>query len=100
VIERLHAAGARAKIKAEIVHNIKDGRGGGDPKNMAIVNCGFDPSLAGKSVAELTKARGVNVNIDTASETAMGLQERAIARRFTMQSTKRISSESCARRIR
>src|SRR3954463_6952803 len=76
VVERLHAPSARAKIKAEIVHNIKDGRGGGDPKNVVIVNCGFDASLAGKNLSELTKARGVDVNVDTAAETAMGLQEK------------------------
>src|SRR3954462_2197745 len=76
VVERLHVAEARRKIKTEIVHNIKDGRGGGDPKNVVIVNCGFDPSVAGKSLADLTKARGVAVNVDTAAETAMSLQEK------------------------
>ncbi len=76
VIERLHAPDARLKIKTEIVHNIKDGRGGGDPKNVVIVNCGFDPSLAGKSLSDLTKTRGVTVNIDNAAETAMSLQEK------------------------
>src|SRR3954451_4140310 len=76
VVERLRAPGARAKIKTEIVHNIKDGRGGGDPKNVVIVNCSFDPSLAGKSLSDITKARGVSVGIDTAAETAMSLQEK------------------------
>lgn len=76
VVERLHAPGARSKIQAEIVHNIREGRGGGDPKNVVIVNCSFDPSLAGKSLAELTRARGVEVTNDSAAETAMGLQEK------------------------
>jgi dihydroorotase/N-acyl-D-amino-acid deacylase len=76
VIERLHAPDAREKIKGEIVHNIKDGRGGGDPKNVVIVNCAFDPSLAGKSLSDIAQARGVAVNIDTAAETAMSLQEK------------------------
>jgi dihydroorotase/N-acyl-D-amino-acid deacylase len=76
VVERLHAPDARGKIKAEIVHNIRDGRGGGDPKNIVIVNCPFDPKLAGKSLTDLTLARGVEANIDNAAETAMGLQEK------------------------
>lgn len=76
VVERLHAPGARAKIKTEIEHNIRDGRGGGDPKNVVIVNCSFDPSLAGKSLSDITKARGVDVNVDAAAETAMSLQEK------------------------
>ena len=75
-MERLHAPDARAKIKTDIVHNIKDGRGGGDPKNVVIVNCPFDSGLAGKSLTDLTKARGVEINIETAAETAMGLQEK------------------------
>src|SRR3954462_10379416 len=76
VVERLHVAEARGKIKAEIVHNIRDGRGGGDPKNVVLVNCGFDPSLAGKNLAELTRARGADVKNENAAETAMGLQEK------------------------
>ncbi len=76
VVERLHASAARDKIKAEIVHNIRDGRGGGDPKNVVIVNCGFDPSLAGKSLADLTRARNVEVTNENAAETAMTLQEK------------------------
>ncbi len=41
-----------------------------------IVNCTFDESLAGKSLADLTAARGVPVNFDTAAETAIALQSR------------------------
>ncbi len=76
VVERLHAPDARDKIKLEIVHNIRDGRGGGDPKNIVIVNCSFDSSLAGKSLADLTRARGAQVTNETAAETAMALQEK------------------------
>ncbi len=76
LLERLSAPGNRAKIKTEIVTNIRDGRGGGDPKNIVIVNCSFDESLAGKSLADLTKARGVPVNFDTAAETAIALQSK------------------------
>ena len=54
--------------------NLEVGRGGGDPKNVVIVNCGFDASLAGKSLADLTRERGVPVNFDNAAETAIALQ--------------------------
>lgn len=74
LVERLSAPASRTKIKAEIVTNLSVGRGGGDPKNVVIVNCGFDESLAGKSLADLTRARGVPVNFDTAAETAISLQ--------------------------
>ncbi len=76
LIERLHAQSGREKIKTEIVHNIQEGRGGGDPKNIVIVNCSFNPALAGKSLADLTKQRGVQVTNENAAETAMTLQEK------------------------
>jgi N-acyl-D-amino-acid deacylase len=76
LLERLSAHDSRAKIKTEIVTNIRDGRGGGDPRNIVIVNCAFDESLAGKSLADLTAARGVPVNFDTAAETAIALQSK------------------------
>lgn len=74
LVERLSAPADRAKIKADIVSNLEIGRGGGDPKNVVIVNCGFDPSLAGKSLADLTRERGVPVDFESAAETAMALQ--------------------------
>ncbi len=76
LIERLDAPESRAKIKAEIVGNMRDGRGGGDPKNVVIVSCAFDPKLAGKSLGDITRERGVPVTIENASETAMQLQHR------------------------
>ena len=72
VVERLHAPDARAKIKADIIHSIRDGRGGGDPKNIVLVSCDFDSNLAGKSLSHLTP----NGSIDNAAETAMSLQEK------------------------
>jgi N-acyl-D-amino-acid deacylase len=74
LVERLSAPADRAKIKAEIISNLETGRGGGDPKNVVIVNCAFDPSLAGKSLADLTRERAVPVNFENAAETAMALQ--------------------------
>ncbi len=76
VLERLSASDARAKIKAEIVHNLQYGRGGGDPKNVVIVNCDFDPALAGKTLADLTRRRGVSVTNENAAETAISLVEK------------------------
>ncbi len=71
--ERLAAPDQRARIKATIVQNLKVDRGAGDPKNVQIVNCGFDRTLAGKNLAEITKARGAEVTFENAAETAIGL---------------------------
>jgi dihydroorotase/N-acyl-D-amino-acid deacylase len=72
--ERLGAAEQRAKIKAEIVRRIREDRGAGDAANIVFASCGFDPKLAGKSLAEVTKARGREVNFENAAETAMEIQ--------------------------
>jgi N-acyl-D-amino-acid deacylase len=71
--ERLAAPEQRAKIKTVIVGNLKFDRGAGDPKNVQIVNCGFDRSLAGKNLADITRARGAEPTFENAAETAMDL---------------------------
>ena len=55
-LERANAPAQRARMKAEIVNNILTDRGGGDPKNIVFASCGFDKSLAGKTLADLSKS--------------------------------------------
>ena len=74
--ERLAAPEQRARIKATVVENLKYDRGAGDAKNVVIVNCGFDASLAGKSLADITRARGAEPTFENAAETAMDLVNR------------------------
>ena len=76
LIERLNAPEQRARIVSEIAGRIENDRGGGDPKNVVMASCGFDASLAGKNLAELTAARGVPVTFSTAAETAIDLQRK------------------------
>lgn len=72
--ERLAAPDQRAKIKAEIVRRILEDRGAGDPKNVALASCGFDASLAGRNLAEVTKLKGREVSVENAAETAIEIQ--------------------------
>ena len=74
VVERLSAPAQRARVKAAIVENIKYDRGGGDAKNVVIANCAFDRSLAGKSLAELTQARGAAPTPENAADTVIDLE--------------------------
>lgn len=74
MLERLNAPEARAKIKAVIADKIKNDRGGGDPKNIQFASCGFDKSLAGKTLADVTKERGMTVNFENAAEVVMDIQ--------------------------
>jgi len=76
LLERLSAPEQRARISTEIVRRIQFDRGGGDPKNIVMAGCSFDPSLAGKSLADITAARGRPVNFDTAAETAIEIQQK------------------------
>ena len=74
LIERLDAPAQRARIKLAIVERIKFDRGGGDPANVVLANCSWDKSLAGKSLADVTKARGREVTFENAAETLMEIQ--------------------------
>jgi dihydroorotase/N-acyl-D-amino-acid deacylase len=76
LLERLAAPDQRAKITAEIIQRIKIDRGGGDPKNVVMANCPFDTSLDGKTLSDITAARGRSVTIENAAETAIEIQQK------------------------
>ena len=74
-VERLKDPATRAKIRTETALTIRDARGGGDPKNVQFASCGFDPSLAGKTLADLTRQRGLEPTIDNAADVTLWLVE-------------------------
>ncbi len=74
LLERLSAPAQRARIKAAIVENIKVDRGAGDPRNIVIASCSFDQTLAGKDLAGITRARGLEPSMENAADTAIELQ--------------------------
>jgi N-acyl-D-amino-acid deacylase len=74
-LARLKDSGGREKTKAGIVMMIRDERGGGDPKNVQFASCGFDASLAGKTLADLTIKRGLAPTIRNAAEVVMWIVE-------------------------
>lgn len=74
--ERLAAPESRAKIRAEIVRRILEDRGGGDPANVVLASCGFDPSLAGRSLASLARARGLAPTAESAADIAIEIQKK------------------------
>ncbi len=75
-LKRLKDPETRARIKAVVVENIKFDRGGGDPKNIQIASAGFDPALAGKNLAQITAARGLEATIENAADTALDIIEK------------------------
>jgi len=75
VLKRLKDPATRAKIKTETIRLIRDERGGGDPKNVVLASCSWDTSLAGKSLADVTRLRKMTPTIPNAAETALWLIE-------------------------
>ncbi|MFB3827910.1 MAG: amidohydrolase family protein [Bryobacteraceae bacterium] len=74
--KRLRDPETRARIKSAVVRNILDNRGGGDAKNIFMAACAFDPTLAGRSLAQITDARGLAPTPENAAEVAMDIQEK------------------------
>lgn len=72
---RLKDPGTRAKILADTIVAIRDARGGGDPRNVQFASCGFDSSLNGKTLADLTRERGLEPTIEHAAEATLWLVE-------------------------
>ena len=79
VLKRLADPDQRAKIKATVADNIRYDRGAGDPKNITVSSCAWDPSLAGKTLADITRQRGLDPTIDNAAETALFIVEQGNA---------------------
>ena len=76
LLERLNAPDRRAQIKTEIQRRLEFDRGGGDPKNVVMASCGFDHTLDGKSLADITRQQRRPVNFETAAETAIEIQSK------------------------
>ena len=74
-LKRLKDPATRAKIKAASIAIIRDERGGGDPKNVSVSACQFDPKLAGQNLGQITQGRGLPVTLENAAETAMWIVE-------------------------
>jgi dihydroorotase/N-acyl-D-amino-acid deacylase len=73
---RLKDPATRAKIAAETANIIRNERGGGDPKNVVVASCAWDPSLNGLDLAAITARRGLPVTIEHAADTALWIVER------------------------
>lgn len=66
----------RGKVLAAIANSIETDRGGGDPKNVVLAACAWDPSLAGKSLADVLRDRGRPVTIPRAAELVVEIVEK------------------------
>jgi N-acyl-D-amino-acid deacylase len=72
---RLQDAPTRARIKAAVADIILTERGGGDPKNIVLVQCEWNPALAGRNLEDVTRMRGLEPTLDGAAEATLWLVE-------------------------
>jgi dihydroorotase/N-acyl-D-amino-acid deacylase len=76
ILKGLQDETTRGKVLAAIANSIENDRGGGDPANVVLAACSWDPSLAGKSLAQVLRDRGRPVTIQRASELVVEIVEK------------------------
>jgi dihydroorotase/N-acyl-D-amino-acid deacylase len=76
VLKRLQTPSMRNELRSETARIIREERGGGDPQNVQLARCDWDPSLAGKRLGDVTKGRGLDPTIENAAETALWIVEK------------------------
>lgn len=77
LFERLNDPEQKAKIWESVFQNVLLNRGGGDPSMIVIAECKHDPSLDGKSIADIIKERGMEVTIGHATDVIIEIQSKA-----------------------
>ena len=73
LLERWSDPAVGPQIKAEIVDRILHDRGGGDPANVSISLCEWDPSINGKNLAEIAVERGMEPTPENAADIVMDI---------------------------
>jgi dihydroorotase/N-acyl-D-amino-acid deacylase len=75
MLARLKNPTTRKEIAGETVRIIREERGGGDPKNVFLAHCDWDPAMAGKNLADVAKMRGLEPTIENGAEAALWIVE-------------------------
>ncbi len=75
LLERIANPEQRAKIKKETERIILEERGGGDLTRVQIASCGWDPSLAGKTLRDVTERMGLSDSILHGAEAVLWIVE-------------------------
>lgn len=73
LIRRIQEPRLRTRIKREIINKILYGRGGGDPTNVVIGQCEWNPSLEGKNLAEIATDRHMDPTVENVADVVMDL---------------------------
>lgn len=76
LLNRIRDEGTRRKMLAAIVNAIETDRGGGDPAHVVLAACSWDPSLAGKSLAQVLRDRGRPPTVDHAADLVLEIVQK------------------------
>lgn len=75
ILKRLRDPVTRRRIVLETVRILLEGRGGGDPHNVMVSQCDWNPSLAGQRLDAVAASRGKSGSLQDAADTALWLVE-------------------------
>jgi dihydroorotase/N-acyl-D-amino-acid deacylase len=73
--QRLADAAQRSRILEVVKDRIRNERGGGDPRQIAIAACGFDRTLEGRTLADILHGRGLPPTLESAAALALEVVE-------------------------
>jgi len=76
LMKRIGTPSTRSEIRSETIRLIREERGGGDPQNVQLARCEWDPSLAGKRLGDVTKGRGLEPTVENAADTVLWIVEK------------------------
>lgn len=74
-LARLHDPETRAAIKAGLVENLQQDRGGNDLNRVVIAECKWDHRFNGHSLAQILQQRDIPQTMENAAELVMELEE-------------------------
>ena len=101
VLKRLQTPAMRNELRKETARLIREERGGGDPKNVQLARCDWDPSLAGKRLGDVTQGpRPRADDRERRRDRAVDRRAGRLLRASSTRSTRTICSASCATRRR
>ena len=76
MLERLRDDTTRGRALIAITGSIENDRGGGDPANVVLAACPFDPTLAGKNLAQVLRERRRPATPDQAADLAVEIVQK------------------------
>jgi dihydroorotase/N-acyl-D-amino-acid deacylase len=76
LLERLNDPALGERARRDIANALEYDRGSGNPDNVVLASCPFDPTLAGKGLGRVLRDRGQAVTLEAAAELVVEIVRR------------------------